>query len=30
MRFEDFAFGRICVDGTVYDHDLVIDHIPIV
>lgn len=26
MRFEDFAFGRIRVDGTVYDHDLVIDH----
>jgi hypothetical protein len=26
MRFEDFAFGRIQVDGTVYDHDLVIDH----
>jgi len=25
MRFEDFAFGRIRVDGTVYDHDLVID-----
>lgn len=26
MRFEDFAFGRIRVDGRVYDHDLVIDH----
>ena len=26
MRFEDFAFGRIRVDGAVYDHDLVIDH----
>lgn len=26
MRFEDFAFGRIRVDGTVYDHDLVVDH----
>ena len=26
MRFEDFAFGRIQVDGTVYDYDLVIDH----
>ncbi len=25
MRFEDFSFGRIRVDGTVYDHDLVID-----
>jgi hypothetical protein len=26
MRFEDFAFGRIRVDGAVYDHDLEIDH----
>jgi len=26
MRFEGFAFGRIRVDGAVYDHDLVIDH----
>jgi len=26
MRFEDFAFGCIRVDGTAYDHDLVIDH----
>jgi DNA-binding NarL/FixJ family response regulator len=26
MKLEDFAFGRIQVDGTVYDHDLVIDH----
>jgi|SRR5215469_6963304 len=26
MKIEDFAFGRIRVDGTVYDHDLVIDH----
>jgi len=25
MRFEDFAFGRIRVDGVVYDHDLVIN-----
>ena len=25
MRFEDFKFGRIHVDGTLYDHDLVID-----
>jgi hypothetical protein len=24
-RFEEFAFGRIRIDGTVYDHDLVID-----
>ena len=26
MRFEEFVFGQIRVDGTVYDHDLVIDH----
>ena len=26
MKLEDFAFGRIRVDGTVYDHDLLIDH----
>ena len=26
MRFEEFAFGRIRIDGLVYDHDLVIDH----
>jgi hypothetical protein len=25
MRFEHFAFGSIRVDGTTYDHDLVID-----
>jgi hypothetical protein len=25
MRFEEFTFGRIRVDGTVYEHDLVID-----
>jgi hypothetical protein len=25
MRFERFAFGSIQVDGTTYDHDLVID-----
>jgi len=25
VRFEEFAFGRIRIDGTVYDHDLVID-----
>lgn len=24
MRFEDYSFGRIRVDGNVYDHDLVI------
>ena len=26
MKIEGFAFGRIQVDRTVYDHDLVIDH----
>jgi len=26
MKLEDFAFGSIRVDRTVYDHDLVIDH----
>jgi len=26
MKLEDFAFGRIRVDGTMYEHDLVIDH----
>jgi hypothetical protein len=25
MRFEGFTFGSIEVDGTTYDHDLVID-----
>ena len=25
MRFDEFAFGRIRIDGTSYDHDLVID-----
>ena len=25
MKFEDFTFGGIRVDGTVYDHDVVID-----
>jgi hypothetical protein len=25
MRFEEFAFGCVRVNGTVYDHDLVID-----
>lgn len=26
MRFEGFTFGSIEVDGTTYEHDLVIDH----
>ena len=25
MRFEGFTFGSIEIDGTTYDHDLVID-----
>ena len=25
MRFEDFSFGSIRIDGTSYEHDLVID-----
>ena len=25
MRFEDFSFGSIRIDGTTYDHDVVID-----
>lgn len=25
MRFEEFAFGCIRIDGTTYDHDIVID-----
>ena len=26
MRFDGYAFGSIEVDGTSYDHDIVIDH----
>lgn len=26
MKIEDFAFGRIKIDGREYDHDVVIDH----
>lgn len=26
MRFERFSFGSIDVDGTTYEHDVVIDH----
>lgn len=26
IKFEDFKFGRVRVDGAFYDHDLVIDH----
>ena len=26
MRFESFSFGSIRIDGTTYDHDVVIDH----
>ena len=25
MRFEAFSWGSICIDGTTYDHDVVID-----
>jgi hypothetical protein len=25
MRIEDFSFGRITIDGVVYEHDLVIE-----
>jgi hypothetical protein len=25
MRFEGFSFGSVRIDGTVYDHDVVID-----
>ena len=25
MRFEDFSFGSVRIDGTVYEHDVVID-----
>jgi hypothetical protein len=26
MRFTDYCFGSIRVDGVTYDHDLIIDH----
>ena len=26
MRFEAFSFGSICIDGTTYGYDVVIDH----
>lgn len=26
MKFEDFTFGCIRVDGILYDHDLIVDH----
>jgi hypothetical protein len=25
MRFEAFSFGSICIDGTTYEDDVVID-----
>jgi hypothetical protein len=25
MHFEKFSFGSICIDGTTYNHDVVID-----
>ena len=26
MRFKDFSFGSIRIDGVTYEHDVVIDH----
>ena len=26
MRFEEFSFGSIRIDGITYEHDVVIDH----
>ena len=26
MRFEGFSFGSIQIDGSTYEHDVVIDH----
>lgn len=26
MRFEEFSFGSIRIDGVTYEHDVVIDH----
>lgn len=26
MRFEKFSFGSIRIDGTTYEHDVIIDH----
>ncbi len=26
MRFTDYSFGAIRIDGVTYDHDLIIDH----
>lgn len=26
MRFDEFSFGSIRIDGTSYEHDVVIDH----
>jgi hypothetical protein len=25
LRFDSFSFGSICIDGTTYEHDVVID-----
>jgi hypothetical protein len=25
MRFDDFTFGSVCIDGVTYEHDVVID-----
>jgi hypothetical protein len=26
MRFEQFSFGHITIDGVTYDHDVIIDY----
>jgi hypothetical protein len=26
MRLDEFSFGRITIDGVIYEHDVVIDH----
>ena len=25
MQFEKFSFGSICIDGVIYEHDVIID-----
>ena len=25
MRFSEYSFGSVCVDGVTYDHDLILD-----
>ena len=26
MKFQDYSFGRIQIDGTTYEHDVIVDH----